>query len=398
MPLPQKLLALAAFAALAVPMATAGAQDVKPTPCTGILIKDGAGDQRSAPVGGGDAGLGYGGVGPDNIDIRGLFFNFEPGADGKPVLKANIQIQNLTKQVPAEAREGQVRYLVDFALQGDVTSVTAILDANGFRFVASKATTVGPLNVFMDAETKGKAFEGKDGVLQIEIPESSGIKEGTEMVGVITRVSLGSQTVIFVSDQAPDGGTADAVTFKVKACPPPAPAPAPAPDGGGTTDGGTTGGGSTGGGSTGGGSTPPPSQSGPPAQPPAGQPGANSLPVAGPLTVDVAVDKGKRSTARKRGLRARVRCSVQCKATAVASIDKKTARKLKLGRKALKIATGRGTIVQPGRVPFFLKLTAKAKKALARKGVKKFSLKVAFVVTDLNGKQVKKATKKSTLR
>lgn len=383
--LPRKLLALAALTLLAVPIAGAGAQDAKPTPCTGILLKDGAGDQDVAPVGGGGAGTPIASPGPDNIDIRGLFFNFAPGADGKPVLTANIQINNLTKDVPAEAREGEVRYLVDFGTQGDVASVTAILDSDGFRFVAAKVTDLpDPLGgvQIVEEEIKGAAFEGKDGVLQLEIPESAAIKDGTEMTGVITRVSLGDNSVIFVSDQAPDGGTADAVDFVVKSCPPPAasgatptsdPAPAPAP-------------------------APPADQSGPPKQPQAGQPGPNSLPVGGPLTADVAVDKGKRSTARKRGLRGRVRCSVQCKVVAVATIDKRTARKLRLGKKTTKIGTGKGTVVQPGRVPFFIKLTPKAKKALARKGVKKFALKVAFRVTDLNGKQLKKVTRKSTLR
>lgn len=392
MPSRRNLLAILFAAALAVPIAGAGAQDPKPTPCNGILIKDGKGDQDVAPVGGGGADLPHSSVGPDNIDVRGLFFNLAPGADGKPVLTANIQIENLTKDVPPEAREGQVRYLVDFATQGDITSVTAILTSSGFRFIATKPGPTPLAATNTEVETKGKAFEGKDGVLQIEIPESSGIKDGTEMTGVITRVSLGGPTVIFVSDQAPDGGTADAVSFKMKACPAAPSAPAGGGDsgsGGGSTP--PPSGGSGGGG--GGGSQPPPQQ-----QPQAGQPGPNSLPVAGPLQVSVAVDKGKRATARKRGLRARVRCSVQCKATAVASIDKRTARKLKLGKKAMKIGSGKATIVQPGRIPFFIKMTKKAKKALGRKGVKKFGVQVAFKVTDLQGKQPKKATKKSTLR
>jgi hypothetical protein len=376
---------MAAFAAIAVPIATAGAEDPKPTPCNGVLIKDAAGDQDVAPVGGGSAGLPHGSVGPDNIDIRGLFFNLAPGADGKPVATANIQIQNLTSVVPPEANEGEVRYLVDFGQQGDISSLTAILSASGWKFVAAVPTDLpDPLGSVQinEVEIKGKVFEGKDGVIQMEFPESALIKDGTAMTGVITRISLGDLTVVFVSDQAPDGGTADAVSFTLKACPTPGGTATPA-TGGGTTPPSTT---------------PPSSQSGPPAQPPAGQPGPNSLPVAGPLTFDVAVDKGKRATARKRGLRARVRCTVQCKVVATATISKATAKKLKLGKKALKIGTGTGTIVQPGRIPFYIKLTAKTKKALARKGVKKFPLAVAFSVTDLNGKQVKKVTKKSTLR
>src|SRR5688500_12254190 len=129
MTFPRKLVSLAALAALAVPIAAADAQDPKPVPCNGLLIKDSAGDQDVAPIGGGGAGGPLASKGPDNIDIRGLFFNLTPGADGKPVLTANVQITNLTKDVPPEAHEGEVRYLVDFATLGDVAYLTAILDA-----------------------------------------------------------------------------------------------------------------------------------------------------------------------------------------------------------------------------------------------------------------------------
>ena len=147
---------------------------------------------------------------------------------------------------------------------------------------------------------------------------------------------------------------------------------------------------------------PPPSQQPPSQQSQSQQQGqlapGTPLPATGTLTVDAAVDKGKRKTALKRGLRGRVRCSVQCKVTAVASIDKKVARKLRLGKKALKIATGRATITKAGRIPFYMKLSKKAKRALKRKGVRKFALKVAFTVTDSQGKQIKKVTRKITLR
>jgi hypothetical protein len=382
---PRTLLALSLAVAVVVPVAGAGAQSGKPVPCTGVLIKDAKGDQTKAPVGGGSAGLPYGSGGPENIDIRGLFFNFQDG-----VLTANIQINNLTSEVPAEAREGEVRYLVDFATQGDgVTNLYAKLNADGWSFVWTKELValpepVGPVN-FGETETKGKVFEGPDGVIQIEFPPEAGIKAGAELAEVITRVSLGDNTVVFVSDQAPDGGYADAVKFKVAAC----------PAGGAATPNAAGGAGGSGTGAPAGGG---PGTATPGPQPTPGQPGAGLLPVAGPLSVSFAVDKGKRKTARTRGLRGRIRCTVQCKVTAVASIDKKVARKLKLGKKAMKVGTGKATIVKAGRVPFFIKLNKKAKKALGRKGVKKFGLKVAFKVTDLNGKQMKKSTKKSTLR
>jgi hypothetical protein len=122
------------------------------------------------------------------------------------------------------------------------------------------------------------------------------------------------------------------------------------------------------------------------------------LPASGPLTVQVAADKGKRSTARKRGLRVRVRCTVQCTATTVARIDKKAARKLKLGKKGMTIGVGRAQITKPGRIPFFAKLSKKAKKALGRKGVRKFPVQIQVVVTDQQGGQLKRVSKRVTLR
>jgi hypothetical protein len=123
------------------------------------------------------------------------------------------------------------------------------------------------------------------------------------------------------------------------------------------------------------------------------------LPATGTLKViSAAVDKGKRSTARTRGLRARVRCSIQCKTTATASISGTVARQLGLGSKAITIGTGRATITRAGRVPFFIKLTAKARRALAKKRVAKFKLAVAIVVTDTAGGQTTRFNKRSTLR
>jgi hypothetical protein len=147
-------------------------------------------------------------------------------------------------------------------------------------------------------------------------------------------------------------------------------------------------------------STPAPGASPTPSPTPAptstGKP--QTLPSSGPLTISFAADKGKRSTARTRGLRVRVRCSVQCKATATAKVDKKVAKALRLGKKALTIGKAKASITRPGRIPFFIKLNAKTKRALARKGIKKFKVKLAIAVTDSSGKQLKRGTKTITLR
>jgi hypothetical protein len=219
-----KLMLLTAGLAVMVASGTqpAGAEDAKPTPCNGMLLKDKAGDQTIAPVGGGSASLPHGSKGPDNLDVRGLFFNYAPGADGKPVLTANIVIENLTATVPAEARSGQVRYLVDFGTMGDVAYLTAVLKSSGWSFVYGESVDIpdpGGSAQLQEAATKGRVFEGPQGVIQIEMPPSAKVEPGTNMTGVITRVSAGNEETLFVSDQAPDGGTAAAVPYTVTPCP-----------------------------------------------------------------------------------------------------------------------------------------------------------------------------------
>lgn len=149
------------------------------------------------------------------------------------------------------------------------------------------------------------------------------------------------------------------------------------------------------------GATPPPGGPAPTPTPTptgGGQPPGGTLPASGPLSVSFAVDRTKRATARKRGLRVRVRCSVQCKATATASLDKKSARTLKMGKRPVKIGRGSATITKPGRIPFTVKLSKKAKKALARKRVKAFKITITIKVTDRNGGQIKGGSKKLTVK
>ena len=137
-----------------------------------------------------------------------------------------------------------------------------------------------------------------------------------------------------------------------------------------------------------------------PAPTPAPSPEPGKLPASGPLTADAAVDKGKRSSARTKGIRTRVRCSVICKAKSVASVDGKTAKKLGLGSKATIIAAGEARIDKPGRIPYFAKPTPKAKKALAKKvkGLKRINVTVVIQVTDDQGGQLKRFTQRITLR
>jgi hypothetical protein len=89
---------------------------------------------------------------------------------------------------------------------------------------------------------------------------------------------------------------------------------------------------------------------------------------------------------------------VQCRASAVAAIGRNTARRLRLGRTAQRIGIGTATIVRPGRIPFFVKLTPRVRRALARKKVRRFSVTLLIAVTDQSGDQLKRSTKRITLR
>src|SRR4051794_36244456 len=86
----------------------ADAPSSPPVPCNGVMYKDAAGDQRIAPIGGSDADAGYGTTGPANLDLREFFWNYAAGADGKKVLTANFVLDDLTTDVPAEARAGEL--------------------------------------------------------------------------------------------------------------------------------------------------------------------------------------------------------------------------------------------------------------------------------------------------
>ena len=386
-------LALLAGASLAaLPVAFAGAQDPVPQPCgSDVFQTDPKGDQVIGPVLGGPPLIAD--PGPDNMDIRRVFFTTR---DGKT--SANIQITKLDKTVPETISTPQFSWYIYFdPTEEGYEGIRAETDGTAVKFTAVKRAVVGVLITRSEEAITGKLFEGPDGVVQIDLPAALA-KPGRTLEGVyaaVTTRSASNNYSGYINDEAPDGADLDGSTKKLVV-------PAECTGGGDQTT--TTTETTETGPPTG---APPapaqqpqqlqqqpqpqPTQTSPPAP---GQP----LPATGKLKVDVAIDKGKRKTARKRGLRGRIRCSVQCKVKATATISKKVARKLKLGRKTFKIGKGKASIKKAGRIKFYVKLNKKAKRALKRKGVKKFALKVSFRITDNQGKQLKKVTKKSTLR
>lgn len=119
---------------------------------------------------------------------------------------------------------------------------------------------------------------------------------------------------------------------------------------------------------------------------------------SGPLRASAAAASAERATARRRGLRVGVRCSVQCTSAAVATVDRSVARRLGLGERSVRIARGTRAITRAGRLPVLLELSPRTKTALARGDVKRFAVKVGVTVTDRHGGQLKRMTRTITLR
>jgi hypothetical protein len=202
-------LAATALAIAAAAVAPAGAAD-KPVPCGGAyLLTDKAGDTNFDPSGQGLPGSSA----PDNTDITGLFFNYESGT-----LTANIEIANLTKDVPAPSdSQAGVWYYVFYNYKGKDRFVKAINRSGGdieYRSGYLDSESVPGFIVYAtDPEPlKGSFHEGAKGVVSIEIPAALGGKEGEKL-------GLASATVDYIQgpddangvnnriDQAPDDGT-----------------------------------------------------------------------------------------------------------------------------------------------------------------------------------------------
>ena len=154
--------------------------------------------------------------------------------------------------------------------------------------------------------------------------------------------------------------------------------PARSQAGGGTNTGGgstNTGGGSNNGGSNNGGGT-----------------GNLSAPVFGSSG---AITPVKLATALKQGLAVPFSCASACTVTVKATISKSTAKELRLGKKALKVGSGKGLLAKAGEGSVGVKLTAKARKRM--KKAKK--VKLAFVVAAVGAdKKVHRTTRSLILK
>jgi hypothetical protein len=96
----------------------------------------------------------------------------------------------------------------------------------------------------------------------------------------------------------------------------------------------------------------------------------------------------------KSGIPVKLGCSESCSVTVVATVDKATAKKLKLG-KSLEVGRGTGSLGAGKSASLSVKLNAKAKKGLKRQ--KSVKVKLTIVAVDAAGNR-KETTKSVTVR
>jgi hypothetical protein len=113
-------------------------------------------------------------------------------------------------------------------------------------------------------------------------------------------------------------------------------------------------------------------------------------------SLTAAPGRTKLATLLKKGLPVTVYCSEACVAEARIEVDAKTAKKLKLGKKAVAIGSGKSTLPGVGSGKVTVKLTAKAKKALKR--TRSLKVKVVTSARDLAGNPSKPVTKTVALK
>jgi hypothetical protein len=221
--------AIAATAALAAWAPTAPAEDapapVAPTPCDENVISDVAGDSYywQTPVAFNTEPDRQ--PGTPNLDIRKVFFTYAPGADGKKQLRANLVIEKLDKTVPDVAYASTVNYQVTWeTADGRLYNARAKQDGTDWSYDLEIFEPVDPLPLRLNGteETTGKAIEGPNGVVSIDIPAEAvpGLAVGMPFEGVSGSTFVSDQTEFTASsDSAPDEG--DPPTIAVPDCQPP---------------------------------------------------------------------------------------------------------------------------------------------------------------------------------
>ena len=288
---------------------------------------------------------------------------------------------------------GTYRVVVSKAGYGTVTSDSAVIPPPKLDLHVPLVRNAAPK---AGLELVGTAVAGKAATLRStstvanglldrvewDLDDDGAFDDGTGAEVTWTFAAAGTRTVrVRAVDADGEGDVASraiTVTAPVTTDPP--------PDGGGT-GGGSTGGGSTGGGSTGGGSTGGGSTGG----------GTKPADTAAP-NLTIAAPKGKNAKLKallSGGLPFSLTCSEACQASLTASVDATTAKRLKLGKKAMTVGKVTRALTAGSRTAIKLKLTAKAAKAA--KKARSIRLKLTFLALDAAGNK-KQVTRTMTIR
>jgi hypothetical protein len=330
---------LGVLALLAGSSGPAAAVDAaKPTPCTGVLLTDPAGDQELAPL------LPIGETtSPPNMDITSLFLNFRADKDGKKVLTANIEVANLDKTVPAQTdSQGGVYYYVIYSHSDAVRFVAAHNTGSAINY---EYGVIDPdLGTYTtEGTTAGTFFEGAKGVVQIDVPEAVGGKVGETLKGTLVTIDgidIGTDHANGINnhaDTAPDEANVlepDGKDYTVAEC-----------------AGGSTGGG---GGAT---PTPTPGPGGPTPTPTPAPGGGGGATTPSTLPVKFANGIGRAKKARKGK-----KLAFAAKASQPISNLKLKLRKL--GGKGPNLATGKAASLKAGNNRVSIKLKKNLKKGV----------------------------------
>jgi uncharacterized protein YaiE (UPF0345 family) len=197
----------------AAPSASA-LDDTKPSPtCAGMNFTDPEGDAALDLTG---AGVGTAPA-PDNMDITGGFFKYDPDASGAASLTANIQVKNLTKDVPPGATG--VRWYYFWEVGGQQYFVEGAIDATGedsYEYGHTEQILMS------DGSTRGRMFEGPNGIIQIAVPQSgTGARDGARLSApyASSRASFDLVAVAYIptADDGPNNQAGR--TYTVAQCP-----------------------------------------------------------------------------------------------------------------------------------------------------------------------------------
>lgn len=328
-------------ALLALPVAFAGPAAAAPAPCNGMFATDPAGDSEYDANG---TLPGGGTPGNPNQDITGLFFNYAPGADGKPVLTMNTQLANLDKTLPASDGLGASggNWYYGYYKLGDEVRFVRAANQDGAEISYAYGYIEPDLGVFItEGDTTGSFDEGPNGVVSVVIPEAAGGKVGDKLTGFVATVDTiegqddffginhqADWTTLAEGEEDPSLSDPNGLDYTVTACPAGA-APTTA-GGGGTTP-------------------PPPPPSG------GGGGGTTTAPAPAPSFTSLPWKPGKAKLgsarkAKKKGLAFKAAANADIKSLVV---------KLKKGKKT--IATGKAATFKKGVGTFKLKKSKKLK-------------------------------------